>query len=364
MTIWASRRITSRLPLFASWARTTKPIRNTLPKQRWRRLSRWGWPCGRAARSLSLGGAVGISHLLGCSPANNRVVLSTPIADIVTDRHRGAQKFQGFGRGSTVAFSAANGWRQLGSEFAPARDVRFAGRGIVSRATATSGWGISLIETTGGNDMRILLFFAAGAMLLIATACGRTTQVSAAPKPLEVLVADVQQKDVPIYREWIGTVDGLRQRGDQSPGNRLSRETGIHRGLVRPPGTTAFPDRSAAVSGRPRSGRRAACAIARDSWRRRARNSRRRRRKSLSPRQISIGFNWMWTAIRRFSSSTRSPNRTLITPLKTTWQRRRSCRRQERRWRRTRPRLLRRRLRCSPPRPQLKRRASISDSRG
>ena len=158
---------------------------------------------------MSLGGAVGISHLLGCSPANNRVVLSTPIADIVTDRHRGAQKFQGFGRGSTVAFSAANGWRRLGSEFAPARDVRFAGRGIVSRATATSGWGISLIETTGGNDMRILPFFAAGAMLVIATACGRTTQVSAAPKPLEVLVADVQQRDVPIYREWIGTVVGF-----------------------------------------------------------------------------------------------------------------------------------------------------------
>jgi membrane fusion protein (multidrug efflux system) len=46
-------------------------------------------------------------------------------------------------------------------------------------------------------------------MLLIATACGHANRVAAAPKPLEVLVADVQHEDVPLYREWIGTVDGL-----------------------------------------------------------------------------------------------------------------------------------------------------------
>ena len=57
--------------------------------------------------------------------------------------------------------------------------------------------------------MRILLLLTAGAMLLIATACEHTNHVAAASTPLEVLVADVQQKDVPLYREWIGTVDGL-----------------------------------------------------------------------------------------------------------------------------------------------------------
>ena len=57
--------------------------------------------------------------------------------------------------------------------------------------------------------MRTLLLIAAGTMMLIATACGPVTRVAAAPKPLEVLVADVQQKDVPLYREWIGTVDGF-----------------------------------------------------------------------------------------------------------------------------------------------------------
>ena len=57
--------------------------------------------------------------------------------------------------------------------------------------------------------MRILLFLTPGAMFLIGTACGNATHVAAASRPLEVLVAEVQQKDVPVYREWIGTVDGF-----------------------------------------------------------------------------------------------------------------------------------------------------------
>lgn len=57
--------------------------------------------------------------------------------------------------------------------------------------------------------MRILLLLPIGAMLVIATACGRTTHAAGAPKPLEVLVVDVEQRDVPLYREWIGTVDGF-----------------------------------------------------------------------------------------------------------------------------------------------------------
>jgi RND family efflux transporter MFP subunit len=57
--------------------------------------------------------------------------------------------------------------------------------------------------------MRILLFLPVAAMLLIAMACGHTTRAASAPKPLQVVVADVQQKDVPLYREWIGTVDGF-----------------------------------------------------------------------------------------------------------------------------------------------------------
>lgn len=46
--------------------------------------------------------------------------------------------------------------------------------------------------------------------LATTTGCLRTGgAASAAPPPLEVEVTAVQQKDVPIYKEWIGTLDGL-----------------------------------------------------------------------------------------------------------------------------------------------------------
>jgi hypothetical protein len=78
--------------------------------------------------------------------------------------------------------------------------------------------------------MRILLLLPAGAMLLIATACGHGTQAAAAPKPLQVLVADVQQKDVPLYREWIGTVDGLVNAEIKA---QVSRQVADFRSLTR-----------------------------------------------------------------------------------------------------------------------------------
>src|SRR5580700_2726912 len=39
--------------------------------------------------------------------------------------------------------------------------------------------------------------------------CTRSTSGAAAPAPLDVQVVSVEQKDVPIYTEWIGTLDGL-----------------------------------------------------------------------------------------------------------------------------------------------------------
>jgi RND family efflux transporter MFP subunit len=41
------------------------------------------------------------------------------------------------------------------------------------------------------------------------TGCGRTSAGAAEPSPPEVEVVTVEQKDIPIYREWIGTLDGL-----------------------------------------------------------------------------------------------------------------------------------------------------------
>ena len=50
--------------------------------------------------------------------------------------------------------------------------------------------------------------FVAGVLLLTITGCSSSTSGAKAP-PLEVQVVSAEQKDVPIYREWIGTLDGF-----------------------------------------------------------------------------------------------------------------------------------------------------------
>jgi hypothetical protein len=57
--------------------------------------------------------------------------------------------------------------------------------------------------------MRFLFLLLLTATIVVDSACERKgTTANAQSKPLEVSVAEVQQKDVPLYREWIGTVDG------------------------------------------------------------------------------------------------------------------------------------------------------------
>ncbi|SEM13893.1 membrane fusion protein, multidrug efflux system [Syntrophus gentianae] len=55
---------------------------------------------------------------------------------------------------------------------------------------------------------RIILYFGI-VILLLATAAGCSKEAKEAPKPPVVEVMTVLQKDVPIYREWIGTLDGM-----------------------------------------------------------------------------------------------------------------------------------------------------------
>ncbi|HLJ13953.1 MAG TPA: efflux RND transporter periplasmic adaptor subunit [Bryobacteraceae bacterium] len=47
------------------------------------------------------------------------------------------------------------------------------------------------------------------AMALLSAACSTTTSAAIPPAPPEMGVAQVVQKDIPIYREWIGTLDGM-----------------------------------------------------------------------------------------------------------------------------------------------------------
>jgi RND family efflux transporter MFP subunit len=55
------------------------------------------------------------------------------------------------------------------------------------------------------NESLVLLLTVAG----ITSGCAHPTSSAAAPPPLEVQVVEVQQKDVPVYQEWIGTLNGL-----------------------------------------------------------------------------------------------------------------------------------------------------------
>jgi RND family efflux transporter MFP subunit len=47
------------------------------------------------------------------------------------------------------------------------------------------------------------------AAALVAAGCTRATSAAGSPRPPEVQVALVEQRDVPVYREWIGTLDGM-----------------------------------------------------------------------------------------------------------------------------------------------------------
>jgi membrane fusion protein (multidrug efflux system) len=48
-----------------------------------------------------------------------------------------------------------------------------------------------------------------GAGTLSTTGCAKSTTAAGAPPPPDVVIAVVEQKDIPIEREWIGTLDGL-----------------------------------------------------------------------------------------------------------------------------------------------------------
>src|SRR5438445_6608534 len=46
-------------------------------------------------------------------------------------------------------------------------------------------------------------------MLLLAAGCSNTSSAAKSTPPPDVEVVEVQQKDVPIYGEWIGTLEGM-----------------------------------------------------------------------------------------------------------------------------------------------------------
>ncbi|MCZ2151884.1 MAG: efflux RND transporter periplasmic adaptor subunit [Bryobacterales bacterium] len=56
---------------------------------------------------------------------------------------------------------------------------------------------------------KIVLIGLVGVVVLFAAACSRATPAGQAPAPPVVVLTRVEQKDVPIAAEWIGTLDGM-----------------------------------------------------------------------------------------------------------------------------------------------------------
>ena len=55
----------------------------------------------------------------------------------------------------------------------------------------------------------VLCILSLAVLFAAAAGCSRAGVAKAAPPPLQVAVAPVEQRDVPVYKEWIGTLDGL-----------------------------------------------------------------------------------------------------------------------------------------------------------
>jgi membrane fusion protein (multidrug efflux system) len=65
------------------------------------------------------------------------------------------------------------------------------------------------METLSKNRMAIWAATALSIALLTAAACTTKTSAETPQSPPEVQVSTVEQRDVPLYHEWIGTLDGM-----------------------------------------------------------------------------------------------------------------------------------------------------------
>src|SRR5882724_8780640 len=96
------------------------------------------------------------------------------------------------------------------------------------------------------------------AMAFNLTSCSRTSAGAAEPTPPEVEVATVEQKDIPVYCEWTGTLDGRVNAAirSQVTGYLLTQNYSEGSFVKR---SDALPDRSAPASGSSGPGQGAAC---------------------------------------------------------------------------------------------------------
>ena len=66
-----------------------------------------------------------------------------------------------------------------------------------------------IMETGSKNRLAICAFAVLSMALLTTVACSWKTSADSPQPPPEVQVSTVEQRDVPVYHEWIGTLDGM-----------------------------------------------------------------------------------------------------------------------------------------------------------
>src|SRR5580658_7081891 len=80
---------------------------------------------------------------------------------------------------------------------------------VMILTSARRGVRTALVERVKTTTLGWILALVVATLLIMTGGCASKTSGATAPSPLEVRVVEVQQKDVPIYQEWIGTLDGL-----------------------------------------------------------------------------------------------------------------------------------------------------------
>ena len=78
----------------------------------------------------------------------------------------------------------------------------------IPQKTNSAPFGMSLTPQRA-QTAPLLVLVAIAAALAASMGCARSSRGATTPPPLQVQVVQVEQKDVPVYREWIGTLDGL-----------------------------------------------------------------------------------------------------------------------------------------------------------
>ena len=187
------------------------------------------------------------------------------------------------------------------------------------------------------------------------TASGCAQRTAAAPSTLQTVeVVPVEQRDVPVYREWIGTLDGMVNAAIKAQVSGYLLSQNYTEGSFVKQGQLLFqidrrPFQAAADQAQGQLAQanaqlaqaRAQLLQARRNW--------------PAPRPISKRRSWMKTAMRRWPASRRLRSRIWTTPRRITSPPRLRLRRPRPRWKRRGPRFKPPRPRWRPPLPLFRR---------